>query len=362
MTAPDQIGAQSNAAPISMQVYGVGWPEVVEGDDLADLLLRTADLRDGDIVVVTSKVVSKSEGRTRRGDRDEHIAAETVRVVARRGGSAIVQTRHGLVLAAAGVDASNTPLGTVVLLPVDPDASARRLRERLYSLRGVNVAVVVSDTLGRAWRTGQTDVAIGCAGLEPIIDLSHTHDRYGNELRVTAPAIADEVTGAADLVTGKLTDKPVAVVRGLSALVLDPADHGVGAVALVRESSLDLFALGVREAASAVAVRDDEALRHVPDLATDENVPWNRLASPHSDVTLSIEPGPAATPGRSWLVTVAVATDAQPDAYVAAGALVERARTLAAAYGIAIHDEVRQGAPTHPGVIAVLRGTTPRAP
>ena len=148
-----------------------GLPEVEAGDDLAALLVRHLgdagpDLRDGDVLVVTSKVVSKAEGRTRRAAKDALLADETDRVVARRGPTTVVRTRHGLVLAGAGIDASNTPSGTSVLLPEDPDASARRLREAVDGLTGRNVGVVVSDTAGRAWRTGQTDIAVGAAGLQ----------------------------------------------------------------------------------------------------------------------------------------------------------------------------------------------------
>src|ERR1700690_4255341 len=153
----------------SFSVRGVpGIPEVVPGMDLAALIAGTAgDLRDGDIVVVTSKIVSKAEGRVVRGDRQDAIDAETVRVVARRGDARIVETRPGLVAAAAGVDASNTPPGTVVLLPEDPDGSARRLRKALGERRGINLGVVITDTMGRPWRMGQTDTAIGAAGVAP---------------------------------------------------------------------------------------------------------------------------------------------------------------------------------------------------
>lgn len=234
-----------------------GLPEVREGDDLAALLVRhlgagAADagpaLLDGDVVVVTSKVVSKAEGRTRRADRDELLDGETDRVVARRGPTAVVRTRHGLVLAGAGIDASNTPGGTCVLLPEDPDASARRLRARLREVTGRNVGVVVSDTAGRAWRTGQTDLAVGAAGVVPLLDLAGRVDGHGNPLSVTAPAVADEVASAADLVKGKLAGRPVAHVRGLAHLVLPPGEHGPGAAALVRPEDQDMFGLGARDA------------------------------------------------------------------------------------------------------------------
>nr|BFE86682.1 hypothetical protein GCM10020093_092830 [Planobispora longispora] len=161
---------KDDPAEVRIEVFAVnGIPEVREGDDLAELIVAACpDLRDGDVLVVTSKVMSKAEGRTRRGDgRAEAIAAETERVVARRGETVIAQTSHGFVMAAAGVDASNTEPGTVVLLPADPDASARTLRAGIAERLGVWVGVVVSDTFGRPWRNGQTDLAIGVAGVPP---------------------------------------------------------------------------------------------------------------------------------------------------------------------------------------------------
>ena len=227
-------------------VTGIG--EVTEGTDLAAEVSRRADLADGDVLVVTSKVVSKAEGRVAAGDREELLAAETDRVVARRGATVIVRTPWGLVMAAAGIDASNVEPGTVVLLPRDPDASARRLRAALADDPGVNVGVVVSDTSGRAWRTGQTDIAVGAAGLEVLDDLEGRVDGHGNLLRVTAPALADELAGAGDLVKGKLRGCPVAVVRGLGHLVLPPGDDGPGARTLQRSEEEDLFGYGAREA------------------------------------------------------------------------------------------------------------------
>src|SRR5229473_3305609 len=217
------IGPGRAGAEMSVTVTPVdGLPEITAGADLATLIAATATgLADGDIVVVTSKIVSKAEGRVVRADREEAIDAETVRVVARRGPTRIAETRQGLVLAAAGVDASNTPPGTVVLLPEDPDGSARRLRKALQDRLGVRVGVVVTDTLGRPWRTGQTDAAIGAAGVAPV---------------------ADEIAAAADLVKGKAERIPVAVVRGLADLVTE-AD-GPGAQALIRPASEDMFRYG----------------------------------------------------------------------------------------------------------------------
>lgn len=239
----------SHAAPgpvTCLPVDGIG--EVGDKTDLAGLIAGAFDLMDGDIVVLTSKVVSKAEGRVRVGSRDDAVAEETDRSVARRGRTAIVRTRHGLVIAAAGVDESNTDPGSVILLPLDPDDAARRLRDQLGRLTGCNVAVLVTDTAGRAWRHGQTDIAIGAAGIDVLHDYAGRHDPYGNELAVTAPAVADELAAAADMVKGKLARRPAAVVRGLAALVLPPGRHGTGAVALVREEAQDMFGLGAREA------------------------------------------------------------------------------------------------------------------
>ncbi|HEY2441548.1 MAG TPA: coenzyme F420-0:L-glutamate ligase [Streptosporangiaceae bacterium] len=224
-----------------------GLPEVTPGTDLAELIEAAApDLRDGDILVVTSKIVSKAEGRILRADdREQAIDAESVRLVAQRGPTRIVETRHGLVLAAAGVDNSNTPPGTVVLLPEDPDASARRLRKDLAARLGVRVGVVITDTLGRPWRAGQTDAAIGAAGLIPLRDLRGQADSFGNPLEVTLAAVADEIAAAADLVKGKITGVPVALLRGLADLVTE-AD-GPGAAALIRPAAEDMFRFGSAE-------------------------------------------------------------------------------------------------------------------
>ncbi|HEX6517563.1 MAG TPA: coenzyme F420-0:L-glutamate ligase [Nocardioidaceae bacterium] len=234
-------------APVQvLPVTGIG--EVTEGADLGALLTAAADPADGDILLVTSKVLSKAEGRVVAGDKSTALAGETDRVVARRGPTTIVRTRHGLVMAGAGVDSSNTAAGTVLLLPVDPDASARSLREAVRAGTGRNVAVLVTDTAGRAWRTGQTDIAIGAAGLEVVLDYAGRADGYGNVLTVTAPAVADELAAAADLVKGKLGRCPAAIVRGLSDLVLPAGTHGPGARALARDEEDDLFGYGAREA------------------------------------------------------------------------------------------------------------------
>ncbi|MGH3277062.1 MAG: coenzyme F420-0:L-glutamate ligase, partial [Streptosporangiaceae bacterium] len=199
-------------------------------------------LRDGDILVVTSKIISKAEGRTVTTDRESAIDAETVRVVAQRGPTRIVTNRQGLVLAAAGVDCSNTAPGTVVLLPRDPDRSARQLRRAVSGRLGVTIGVIISDTLGRAWRTGQTDTAIGAAGVLPLRDHRGQADTFGNSLEVTMAAVADEIAAAADLVKAKTTHIPVAIVRGLAELVT--SDDGPGAAALIRPADQDMFRIG----------------------------------------------------------------------------------------------------------------------
>lgn len=229
---------------------GIG--EVHDGDDLAVVLAAVlADLHDGDVLVVTSKIVSKAEGRAiPAADREQAITDETVRVVATRehpgGVLRIVENRLGLVMAAAGVDASNTPEGTVLLLPVDPDASARRLRAAVRLRHGVTVGVIISDTSGRAWRDGLTDIAIGAAGVAVLDDLRGGTDSHGRELTVTVTAVADEIAAAAELVKGKAEGRPVAVVRGLTQHVLD--DDGTGARALVRDPAQDMFREGSAEA------------------------------------------------------------------------------------------------------------------
>ena len=226
-----------------------GLPEVRPGADLAALIATAVDLQDGDVVVVTSKIVSKAEGQLlpagtdREATRLAAVASETVRVVARRGTTTIAQTRHGLVMAAAGVDASNVAGDEIALLPGDPDASARLLREQLAALTGRTVAVVISDTMGRAWRVGQVDQAIGSAGLSPIRDARGTSDSFGNVLEVTEIAVADELAAAAELVKGKADGVPVAIVRGLTL-----PDDGRSAAALVRPAGQDWFRLGTVEA------------------------------------------------------------------------------------------------------------------
>ncbi|WP_214467662.1 coenzyme F420-0:L-glutamate ligase [Microbacterium flavescens] len=238
-----------------LQVWALdGIPEIAPGDDLVSMIADAAAgaLSDGDIVVVTSKIVSKAEGRILAADdREDAITAETVRVVASRptpngGMTRIVQNRLGMVSAAAGVDASNTPEGTILLLPEDPDASARLIAAGLRERLGVQVGVLVSDTLGRAWRDGQTDHAIGAGGVHVFEDLRGGTDAEGRPLVVTMPCVADELAAAADLVKGKAARRPVAVVRGRADLVgsLDLP----GARTIVRPLERDMFRLGADEA------------------------------------------------------------------------------------------------------------------
>jgi len=229
-----------------------GLPEFRPGDDLAAALAAAAPwLADGDVVVVTSKIVSKVEGRlvaapvdpeARDALRRELVDAETERVLARRGKTLIVANKLGIVQAAAGVDGSNVRRDELALLPADPDASAARLRAALLA-RGIDVAVIITDTMGRCWRVGQTDAAIGSAGLTVLHRYGGAVDVEGNELHVTEVALADELAAAADLVKGKLGGVPVAVVRGTA-----PVDDGSAARDLVRPLDDDLFFLGTEEA------------------------------------------------------------------------------------------------------------------
>jgi coenzyme F420-0:L-glutamate ligase/coenzyme F420-1:gamma-L-glutamate ligase len=230
-----------------------GLPEFRPGDDVATAIAEAAPwLRDDDVVVVTSKVLSKCEGRivaapTDPEERDalrrKLIDSEAVRVLARKGRTLITENAIGLIQAAAGVDGSNVDAAELALLPVDPDGSAANLRSRLRELLGVTVGVVITDTMGRAWRNGQTDAAIGAAGVAVLHGYAGAHDQHGNELLVTEVAVADEIAAAADLVKGKLTGVPVAVVRGLK-----PDDDGSNGRTLVRAGEEDLFWLGTEEA------------------------------------------------------------------------------------------------------------------
>ena len=223
-----------------------GLPEVHPGDVLAELIAGHAAglLRDRDVVVVTQKIVSKAENRLVAVDPDDPLShkplveQESVRVLRRRGDLVISETRHGFVCANAGIDLSNVERGYAALLPVDPDRSARRIRDGLRARAGVEVGVIVSDTFGRTWRRGVTDVAIGCAGIAAVVDLRGTTDALGRELQVTEVAIADEIAAAADLVMGKSAGVPVAIVRGLDGSWF--RDSSVAAE-IIRRPDEDLF-------------------------------------------------------------------------------------------------------------------------
>lgn len=361
-------------------------PEVQPGDDLAALVAEAAPtLRDGDLVVITSKVVSKAEGRLVAAPdlaaRDEVIAAETRRVVSAwdpadtdhddaagsghqaPGGSPptrIVVTHHGFVVAAAGVDASNTPPGTLVLLPVDPDASARRIRAALYERLGVRVGVLVTDTFGRPWRLGQTDVAVGAAGIAPLEDLRGRVDAWGNTLGVTVLAVADEIAAAADLVKRKLAGMPVAVVHGLNHLLVD--DDGPGATALIRPEASDRFTLGTPEARWTGVW--EAVLSRTPPTRPAAGLSAHRRPEQVGAAVQRVVAAVAASIGEvagnegvgGLTVRVAigggqryveaVASDAMPSPglLVAAGSLLERVRVLARAEGLTAGQVVGGGA------------------
>lgn len=225
-------------------IHDIG--EVRPGDDLAELIAAADDahLQDGDCLVITQKVVSKAEGRLVDIDPTDPLShkplveAESVRVLRRRGELIISQTEHGFVCANAGIDLSNVERGQAALLPVDSDRSARGIRDRLRARHGHDVAVIISDTFGRPWRRGVTDVAIGCAGIRAVADLRGTTDALGRELMVTEVAVVDEIAAAADLVMGKAKGVAVAIVRGL-----DLEWFGRGSVVdeIVRDPADDLF-------------------------------------------------------------------------------------------------------------------------
>ncbi|MGH1563415.1 coenzyme F420-0:L-glutamate ligase [Mumia sp. DW29H23] len=320
------------------------WPvtgvrEVREGDDLVALLLGRLDepLRDGDVVVVTSKVVSKALGLVTTGDREAVITRETVRLVARRGATRIVRNRAGLTMAAAGVDASNTTPGTVLTLPRDPDAVAYDLWTSLRRRAGVEVAVVLSDTAGRAWRRGQTDIAIGSAGLKVVNSLSGTQDAYGNALHVTEPAVADEIAGAAELVAGKTSHTPFVVVRGLPRHWV--GDHWAtartGARDLLRPDDEDLFGLGARDAVEAVLEQDEPAGFPPAESGAAERV--QELAD--------ADPGVVAVDLDGAVFRVTPLRD-DATALIAAGRVAERLRVGAAAHRLKVSVEVRTAVAT----------------
>ena len=225
-----------------------GLPEIRPGDDLAGMIIEACQastgIEDGDVLVVSQKVVSKAEGQLVEVDPDDPqahkplVVAESARVIRRRGDLIISETKHGFVCASAGIDRSNVEPNIAALLPEDSDRSARRLRDAIAGRLGATVAIIVADTFGRPWRRGLTDVAIGCAGILPVLDLRGTDDAVGRELQVTEVCIVDELAGAAELVRGKSTGIAVAIIRGV-----DPAWFGEGTVAeeIVRHPSEDLF-------------------------------------------------------------------------------------------------------------------------
>jgi coenzyme F420-0:L-glutamate ligase/coenzyme F420-1:gamma-L-glutamate ligase len=282
------------------------------------------------VVVVTSKIVSKAEGQLvdvpsagpeRESARERLLASETARPVARRGHTRIVQTHHGYVMASAGIDASNVDRSRLVLLPKDPDLSARSLRSALRERLGVDVAVIVSDTMGRPWRLGLVDVALGIAGLDGIRDYRGEVDAYGNELHITQMAVADELASAAELVKNKTDQVPVVVVRGFSRV--STAD-GPGGAALVRSAEHDLFSLGTAEART-LGLREAATLGDA-DALTDEPVGPAMLDRLVTDPFVHI--------GGSQLAAC-LDGDATPAALVALGEGVQRMRAALAAEGLA---------------------------
>jgi coenzyme F420-0:L-glutamate ligase/coenzyme F420-1:gamma-L-glutamate ligase len=232
---------------VRLELIGVeGIPLIATGDDLPAILLETTlgQLRDGDVLVVASKLVAKAEGKLVAVDPDDPLShkplveQESVRILRRRGDLIISETKHGFVCANAGIDRSNVDDGWALLLPDDPDRSARRIRDVIRFRAGIEIGVVISDTFGRTWRRGQTDVALGCAGIGAVLDLRGSTDAYGHELQVTVTAIVDEIAGAAELVMGKASGIGAVIVRGI-----DPALMREGSVAteLVRLPHEDLF-------------------------------------------------------------------------------------------------------------------------
>jgi coenzyme F420-0:L-glutamate ligase / coenzyme F420-1:gamma-L-glutamate ligase len=287
-------------------------------------VVEHATLADDDVVVITSKVVSKAAGLS-ADDKERLVEEQTDRVVAARDGVRIIRTHHGLTLAAAGVDGSNVESGTYLPLPPDPDASARSIRADLRRLTSKRVAVIISDTAGRAWRNGQTDIAIGCAGLLPLQPFAGREDSYGNPLVVTAPAVADEVAAAAELASGKLGRCPVVIVRGLPDGMFTE-DDGPGAASLVRPEHEDLFGLGAREAVIAANTGGESAPRGFPavDASPQDLI---ELAVVPDGLTVTIEQGSCRITGGS-------------ESLVTAGELRQRLLALARAYGLELTVEV----------------------
>lgn len=340
-----------------LRVIGVtGLPEVREGDDLAGLIAASVELADGDVVVVAQKIVSKSEGATAEpaaGEPPEAARArlareESARIVATAPHATIVETRQGLVCANAGVDASNVPEGRLTLLPRDPDASAQRLRAGLRDAAGADVAAVVSDSFGRPWRLGQTDVAIGCAGLAPLRDERTARDRQGRSLAATQAAVADELAGAADLVRAKADGVPVVVIRGYAG----PRRPDQGAQALLRPRADDLFPRGRG------AVADLLAGQGVPGASTPAGP---QPAVPSADLDRAVAAGQAAGHGLveverlgdepGVLAVIPREADALVEAGACAGVLV------AALADLGHHAAHRRAGPGEHGAVVVVVGS-----
>jgi coenzyme F420-0:L-glutamate ligase/coenzyme F420-1:gamma-L-glutamate ligase len=335
-------------------VRGIG--DITPGDDLVELIAAAAPwLADGDVLVVTSKIISKAEGRLvevpadgpeRDTARAAALAAETRRVVARRGPTAIVQTHHGFVMAAAGIDASNVDKTHLVLLPADPDASARALRDG-FRARGLHVAIVVSDTMGRAWRNGQTDVALGAAGIAPFRDHRGETDPYGNELQVTQMAVIDELAAAGELVKGKCDQVPVAVVRGFfpsdtaGALRSVSENADLGARALLRDAASDMFSLGTAEAHAAglldAALLPEAGERALAGLPVDDEAVGRALAAvaPVLARGTTVTPADVLPHNGATAALHLTARDTTPAGLMRLGADAHRLRAALAAESIA---------------------------
>lgn len=229
----------------TLQIIPVmGVPEIGVDHHIPSVVREHADLENGDVIVVTSKIISKAEGRVvplaseHPEARQALIESEAVRVLRRRGPLLITETKHGYICANSGIDFSNVPQGSAALLPEDPDRSARKIVDHIRAVSGLSVAVIVSDTFGRAWRNGVTDIALGCAGIRPILDMRGQVDQFGNQLAVTEICIADEIAAAAELAMGKLNQTPIAIVRGV-----ERAWFGEGSISkdVIRKANEDLF-------------------------------------------------------------------------------------------------------------------------